>query len=29
MPVKVALLDNYVQLDYLVSNDVLKNYERD
>ena len=29
MPVKVTLLDNYVQLDYLSSNDILKNYERD
>ena len=29
MPVKVTLLDNYVELDYLSSNDLLKNYERD
>ena len=29
MPVKVTLLDNYVELDYLSSNDILKNYERD
>ena len=29
MPVKVILLDNYVQLDYLGSNDILKNYDKD
>ena len=29
MPVKVILLDNYVQLDYLDSNDILKNYGKD
>ena len=29
MPVKVILLDNYVQLDYLGSNDKLKNYDKD
>ena len=29
MPVKVILLGNYVQLDYLGSNDILKNYDKD
>ena len=29
MPVKVTLLDNYVQLDYLGSYDKLKNYDKD
>ena len=29
MPVKVTLLDNYVQLDYLGSNNKLKNYDKD
>ena len=29
MPVKVMLLDNYVQLDYLRSNDMLKVYDKD
>ena len=29
MPVKVTLLDNYVPLDYLGSNDKLKNYDKD
>ena len=29
MPIKVTLLDNYVQLDYLGSNDKLKNYDKD
>ena len=29
MPVKVMLLDNYVQLDYLRSNDTLKVYDKD
>ena len=29
MPVKVILLDNYVKLDYLGSNDILKNYDKD
>ena len=29
MPVKVILLDNYVQLDYLRSNDMLKVYDKD
>ena len=29
MPVKIILLDNYVQLDYLGSNDILKNYDKD
>ena len=29
MPVKEILLDNYVQLDYLGSNDILKNYDKD
>ena len=28
MPIKVTLLDNYVQLDYLGSNDKLKNYDK-
>ena len=28
MLVKEILLDNYVQLDYLGSNDILKNYEK-
>ena len=28
MPIKVILLDNYVQLDYLGSNDILKNYDK-
>ena len=29
MPIKVTLLDNYVQLDYLGSNEKLKNYDKD
>ena len=29
MPVKVMLLDNYVQLDYLRSNDMLRVYDKD
>ena len=29
MPVKVIFFDNYVQLDYLGSNDILKNYDKD
>ena len=29
MPVKVIFLDNYVQLDYLASNEILKNYDKD
>ena len=29
MPVKVMLLDNYVHLDYLRSNDMLKVYDKD
>ena len=29
MPVKVILLDKYVQLDYLGSNHILKNYDKD
>ena len=29
MPVKVMLLDNYVQLNYLRSNDMLKVYDKD
>ena len=29
MPVQVILLDNYVQLDYLGSNDMLKSYVKD
>ena len=29
MLVKEILLDNYVQLDYLGSNDILKNYVKD
>ena len=29
MPVKVIFFDNYVQLDYLDSNDILKNYDKD
>ena len=29
MPVKVMLLDNHVQLDYLRSNDMLKVYDKD
>ena len=29
MPVKVMLLDNYVQLDYLRPNDMLKVYDKD
>ena len=29
MPIKVILLDNYVQLEYLSSNDMLKNYDKD
>ena len=28
-PVRMILLDNYVQLDYLSSNDKLKNYDKD
>ena len=28
MPVKVILLDNYVQLNYLGSNDILQNYDK-
>ena len=28
MPVKVILLDNYEQLDYLGSNDILKSYNK-
>ena len=29
MLVKVIILDNYVQLDYLRFNDILKNYGKD
>ena len=29
MPLKVIVLDNYVQLDYLGSNNILKSYNKD
>ena len=29
MPLKVMLWDNYVQLDYLGSNDILENHDED